>query len=155
MIRLFIYYFIMLCLISQNLIAQQSLNSSGVLIQSNFGSISVSIGEVFYLNKGSSYSISEGIQHGIVINKILTNSNIHILVYPNPTNDLIFFKVENYNFQNLTYQLYNILGFELLNGRITGTASFISIKQLPPSVYYLKIYRSENVMATYKIIKIN
>jgi hypothetical protein len=131
------------------------LNSSGVLIQSNFGSISVSIGEVFYLNKGSSYSISEGIQHGIVINKILTNSNIHILVYPNPTNDLIFFKVENYNFQNLTYQLYNILGFELLNGRITGTASFISIKQLPPSVYYLKIYRSENVMATYKIIKIN
>ena len=86
MIRLFTYYFIMLCLISQNLIAQQSLNSSGALIQSNFGSVSVSIGEVFYINKGTAYSISEGIQHGNVINKILSNSNIHVLVYPNPTN---------------------------------------------------------------------
>jgi hypothetical protein len=143
----------MLCLISQNLIAQQSLNSSGTLIQSNFGSISVSIGEVFYLNKGSSYSISEGIQHGIVINKIHTNSNIHVLVYPNPTDDIIYFKVENYNFQNLSYQFYNILGIELLNGKITGTGSFISIKQFPDEVYYLKLYRSKTEFVTYKIIK--
>jgi hypothetical protein len=143
----------MSCLISQNLIAQQSLNSSGTLIKSNFGSVSVSIGEVFYLSKVSTYSISEGIQHGILINKILTNSNIHVLVYPNPTNDLIFFKVENYNFQDLSYQLYNALGFELLNGRITGTASYISIKQFPDAVYYLKLYRSKKEFVTYKIIK--
>jgi hypothetical protein len=145
----------MLCLVSHNVFAQNSLNSSGTLIQSNFGTVSVSIGEVFYMNKGSDYSISEGIQHGIVINKILTNLNIHVLVYPNPTNNFIFFKVENNNFLNLSYQLYNALGFELLNGIITGTSSYISIKQFPSSVYYLKIYRSKNEMATYKIIKSN
>jgi hypothetical protein len=143
----------MLCLISQNLIAQQSLNSSGTLIQSNFGSMSVSIGEVFFTNKGSSLSISEGIQHGVVINKIFTNSNIHVLVYPNPTIDKIYFKVENYNYKNLFYQLYNNLGIELLNGKITGTANYISIKQFPEAVYYLKLYRSSTEMITYKIIK--
>jgi hypothetical protein len=135
--------------------AQISNNASGNDLSNQFGSIAYTIGEVFYIQKGSQFFLTEGIQNGITINPIISNSSIKVLVYPNPTSDFINFKVQNLFFNNLSFILYNDIGHELLKGAILNSNTTVSLIQLPSSVYLIKIYRNQTEMAVYKIIKIN
>jgi len=135
--------------------AQISNNASGNDLSNQFGSIAYTIGEVFYIQKGSQFFLTEGIQNGITINPIISNSSIKVLVYPNPTSDFINFKVQNLFFNNLSFILYNDIGHELLKGAILNSNTTVSLSQLPSSVYLIKIYRNQTEMAVYKIIKIN
>ena len=135
--------------------AQITNNASGNDISNQFGSIAYTIGEVFYIQKGSQFFLTEGIQNGITINPIISNSSIKVLVYPNPTSDFINFKVQNLFFNNLSFILYNDIGHELLKGAILNSNTTVSLSQLPSSVYLIKIYRNQTEMAVYKIIKIN
>jgi hypothetical protein len=135
--------------------AQISNNASGNDLSNQFGSIAYTIGEVFYIQKGSQFFLTEGIQNGITINPIISNSSIKVLVYPNPTSDFINFKVQNLFFNNLSFILYNDIGHELLKGAILNSNTTVSLSQLPSSVYFIKIYRNQTEMAVYKIIKIN
>jgi hypothetical protein len=135
--------------------AQISNNASGNDLSNQFGSIAYTIGEVFYIQKGSQFFLTEGIQNGITINPIISNSSIKVLVYPNPTSDFINFKVQNLFFNNLSFILYNDIGHELLKGAILNSNTTVSLSQFPSSVYLIKIYRNQTEMAVYKIIKIN
>jgi hypothetical protein len=135
--------------------AQISNNVSGKDISNQFGSIAYTIGEVFYVQKGSQYFLTEGIQNGITINPVKSNSSIKVSVYPNPTSDFINFKVQNLFFNNLSFILYNDIGHELLKGTILNSNTTVSLSQFPSSVYLIKIYRNQTEMAVYKIIKIN
>lgn len=135
--------------------AQITINASGNTISNNYGSITYSIGEQFYVEKGAQYSLSEGIQNGFTINPIKTNSSIKVSVFPNPTNDLFYFKVQNLNFDNYSYKIFNSSGIELLQGKIQNTNTSVSLSHLLPSIYLCKIYRNQLEMLTYKIIKTN
>jgi hypothetical protein len=135
--------------------AQISNNASGNDLSNQFGSISYSIGEVFYVQKGSQMNVFEGIQNGVTMNPIISNSSIKVSVYPNPTSNFINFKVQNLYFNDLSFILYNDIGHELLKGRIQNTIESVSISQFPASVYTLIVYRNQKEMTNIKIIKIN
>ena len=134
--------------------AQISNNASGNSFINNYGSIAYSIGELFYIEKGSEYRIAEGVQNGITINPVKTKSSIKVSIYPNPTSDLVFFKVQNLNFGTYSYKIYNSVGIELLSGRILNSNTSVSLSLLPPSIYLCKIYRDQVEQLTYQIIKI-
>ncbi len=138
-----------------NLKAQRNVLSSGGDLKSNHGSVSVSIGEIFYTSKGLSYNMTEGLQHGFVINPIYKRASLHISIYPNPTSDLVFFKVENLNFLNLSYILYDVTGKTIMKGQIIDTKSFISLKELASQTYILLCLRGTIEQNVFKIIKIN
>lgn len=151
----YIFLFILIIFNRFQIEAQISNNVSGNTISNNYGSISYSIGELLYAEKGSQYTLIEGIQNGIAINLVKSNSSIKVAIYPNPTSDQIYFKVQNLNFDNYSYKIYNTNGIELLNGRIQNVNTSVSLSQLPPSIYLCKIYRDHLEMLTYQIIKIN
>lgn len=153
--RKYVILFIITILYRSHTEAQISNNVSGNTISNNYGSISYSIGELLYVEKGSQYTLIEGIQNGIAINLVKSNSSIKVAIYPNPTSDQIYFKVQNLNFDNYSYKIYNTNGIELLNGRIQNVNTSVSLSQLPPSIYLCKIYRDQLEMLTYQIIKIN
>ena len=46
-------------------------------------------------------------------------------------------------------------GIEIQNGKIVNESSFISIKQLPASVYILRLIRLPNEEISYPILKVN
>ena len=147
---------ILLCLsFLINLKAQRNVLSSGGDLNSNHGSVSFSIGEIFYTSKGLSYNMTEGLQHGFVINPIYTRVRLHISIYPNPTSDLVFFKVENLNFLNLSYILYDVTGITIMKGQIIDTKSFISLNELASQTYILLCLRGTIEQNVFKIIKIN
>jgi hypothetical protein len=150
----YVFLFLLIILNNAQSEAQITNNASGNDIKNNYGSIAYSVGELFYVQKGIQNTSSEGIQNGITINTIENKSTIKVSIYPNPTSDLIFFKVQNLYFDNLKFKIYNSIGIELLNGRIQNTITSFSISHLPPSIYLCKIYRDQVEMLTYQIIKI-
>lgn len=134
--------------------AQISNNASGNDIFNNAGSIAYSIGELFYVEKGARNTTTEGIQNGITINPVNNKSSIKISIYPNPTSDYVYFKVQNLFYENYSFKIYNSNGTELLHGRIQNMNTSVSLSHLPPSIYLCKIYRDQLEMLTYQIIKI-
>ncbi len=75
-------------------------------------------------------------------------SEIHI--YPNPTQGLLF--LEGIDGQNLTFELYSILGNVVLDGKIIGET--INLSLVPAGVYMLKITdKNANRFKDFKIIK--
>jgi len=155
MIRLYTILLIPMLLIYNVLSSQITSNSSGLSIVSNYGSVNYSIGEVLYTQKGYTYNANEGIQNGIIINPIYTNKKLHVSIYPVPTKDVLYFKVENLNFKTLSYILITENGIEIQRGEIVNETSIISQKWFPSAVYIIKIYRNSIEETSFKILKVN
>jgi len=155
MIRLYTILLIPMLLIYNVLSSQITSNSSGLSIVSNYGSVNYSIGEVLYTQKGYTYNANEGIQNGIIINPIYTNKKLHVSIYPVPTKDVLYFKVENLNFKTLSYILITENGIEIQRGEIVNETSIISLKWFPSAVYIIKIYRNSIEETSFKILKVN
>ena len=135
--------------------AQISNNASGKDLSNQYGTISYSIGEQFYVQKGTYYTLSEGVQYGNNNNYKPNSSTIKISIYPNPTSNLIKFQIQNTYSNNLSYRIFNNIGHELLYGRIENTNTPISLTQLPASIYLMKVYLEQQEVESIKLIKIN
>jgi hypothetical protein len=114
----------------------------------------MSYGEVFFYTKGDYYASNEGVQNGMTINPIKSINNIAVSIYPNPTSDVVFFKVQDLYYNNLAYKIYNNVGIEILNGRIVNSNTYVSLRQLPASTYVIKVYRAYEESISYQIIKV-
>ncbi len=138
-----------------NLSSQVSVLALGENIATIYGSISYSVGEVFYTNKGSGSAQSEGVQHTYTIHAVNNGSTLHVALYPNPTSDLLFFKVENLNYAELSYKIFNVSGTLLRTGIISDHSTSVSLNNLPSGTYLIKINRGYTEEKSYKIYKIN
>lgn len=136
-------------------IAQSAIVSGGFDIANGFGSISSSIGNIVYKSNDKTLHISEGVEHAFIINEINTNSNLRVAVYPNPTTDLVYFKVENLNYQNLTYKVYDISGNLLKAGSVFNLQSSISIGNFTNNIFIIKLYRGNTESQSFKVYKLN
>jgi hypothetical protein len=143
---------ILLCLFSLPSWGQQSLTSAGGDLKGTKVYLSFTVGEVFYDTKGNS---KDGIQQGFIVNRISSYSSLHLSIFPNPTTDLLYFKVEDLNYENLHYFIYDFAGLLLASGTISDAQSHISLKDLPSQNLLIKCYRSVYEQVTYKVIKIN
>jgi hypothetical protein len=76
-----------------------------------------------------------------------------IIVYPNPATDHLNLKVENYETNNLSYQLFNINGILLLDRIIEGPETDIVIRHFTAGTYFLKVIDKQRDIKTFKIMK--
>ena len=135
--------------------AQSGVVVTGKDIQNNIGSVSYSIGNVFYSTKSKGISINEGMQQSYIINEIFRKSIVRVSLFPNPTNDLVYFKVENLNYKNLSFILYDITGNLITSGRILSSQSFLSLQNFPNNIFIVKVFRGELEEQSFKILKLN
>lgn len=143
---------IWMCVFSTLGFSQSITLSSGKNISDFSGSLSYSIGEVFYQSKGR---ISEGVQQNFVINPIATTSSLKLAIYPNPTSDLIYIKVENYHYAGLAYDMYDLAGKLVQKGQILSESTSISLRNLTQQIYILHCFRDSGEDIVFKIIKTN
>jgi len=136
-------------------IGQSSVVTSGNDIENVNGSVSYTIGSVFYLGRVQSLSITEGLQQSYIINEIPGKSTLRVTLFPNPTSDLVFFKVENLNYKNLSYRIYDLTGSLLSEGKIINPQSSASIQNLPSNIFIVRVYRNSIEERSFKIVKIN
>lgn len=72
-----------------------------------------------------------------------------LLIYPNPTYDILYFNMINHNYSNI--EIYDVVGKRVLSTTINNNS--IDISTLTPGVYMVKAYSESGNAVTKKIIK--
>ena len=138
--------------------AQESSNSSGGNAAGSEGSVSYSVGQLFYSSiSGNSGTVSQGVQQPFEISVLdvaeSANLDITIAAYPNPTSDQLNLLIKDFNLTDLSFQLFDMQGKMIRNQIIKSNRTQISMNSLPAAIYVVKINQGSKHLKTFKIIK--
>lgn len=139
--------------------AQNTIPASGGNASGSGGSVSYSVGQIVYTKStGTNGSSAQGVQQPYEISVVTgieeaLGISLEIMVYPNPATDFVKLKIENYEVQNLRYQLYDINGSLLQDNKIVGNETNIVMSYYMSATYFLKVTDNNKVVKTFKIIK--
>jgi hypothetical protein len=141
-----------------DLMAQNCVAASGGEASGSGGTVSYTIGQVFYrINSGSYGTVTEGVQQPaeifVITGIIKTDIMLKVSVFPNPAKLFVILKVDDEKIEKFRYQLYDIDGKLLIAKNVTESETSIDISMLKSSVYFLKIINSNREEKTFKIIK--
>ena len=138
---------------------QETIATSGGNFTGSGGSVSYTIGQVaFSTVSGTNGSIVQGVQQPyeiFVITSVENTEEITLdwIVYPNPTENTIKLSVDSPDFDKMFYRLYDIKGRLIQDMKVEGEETEISMNNLVPSIYILKVFKNKKELKTFKIIK--
>jgi hypothetical protein len=139
--------------------AQETITTSAGNFSGSGGSVSYTIGQVaFSTFSGSNGSVVQGVQQPYEITVVTAVENteeitLNCIVFPNPTSNSIKLSIGSPDFDNLRYRLYDINGLLLQDEKVESEETEISMKNLVPSMYFLKVIKNKKELKTFKIIK--
>lgn len=137
--------------------AQQTISPAGNNAQSATGSVSYSVGQIFYESQSSATGkVNPGVQQPYEIFALATNENAaqsNISVYPNPVKDFLTVDFNSEKLEKAHYQLFDASGKIISQGDLRTVKSQISASTLNSGIYLLNITNSGKVVKTFKIIK--
>jgi hypothetical protein len=138
-------------------ISQTAIVPAGGDLNRQEGSISVSIGQIFYEPIGQSMiDLLPGVQqtHLQKVNTMVQmGSDIQMSVYPNPVEEFLNVEIEAAGGHNMTYQLFHINGQLQLEGMLEGRSMSIPVHQLLPGLYVLQVFIHPSEKFTFQIVK--
>ena len=76
-------------------------------------------------------------------------------VYPNPTKSSINLNIQNYSFENLNYQLFDLNGRQIQSQKISNKDTQIQMENLASAIYLLNVTAHSKTLKTFRIIKNN
>ena len=146
------------CLAITQIYTQESVVSSGGNSSGSNGNVSYSIGQLFYKTvNGATANLSSGVEQPFEIQIVLGqdnfNINLELLVYPNPTTDIIYLKINESTFESIQYQLFDINGRLVENNKVSENSTIIQMGKYPDAIYLLKVIENNKEIKTFKIIK--
>lgn len=139
----------------------ETIIASGSNATGSSGSVSYSIGQVFYTYIGlqSTYHVAQGIQQQ-EIDKTLDIPEViepktEIFVFPNPTADFVNVSMKGLELEsaNRSFKLYDIQGRLLKQNTINQTDTQVSLNNLSSSIYILVVYVDNKILKSFKILK--
>lgn len=156
--KIIILCYCLLSLGATDLYAQCGTVASGGQATGAGGTVSYSIGQVDYITAtGSGGTITQGLQQPYEILVIAgiqeTGINLSVFVYPNPTTDFVMLKFEGNKLENFTYQLYDLQGKTLINKKVEGSQTAISVVDFANSTYFIRVLNNNKEVKKFKIIK--
>lgn len=123
------------------------------------GTVSYSVGQIVYTNNtGTNGSVSQGVQQPYEISIVTEleetqGINLSVTVFPNPTTDYLTLSTGNFDNKNLSFHLYDINGKMIQESKINVSETKISMTDLPPATYFLKVTVNQKEVKTFKIVK--
>jgi Secretion system C-terminal sorting domain len=149
---------------SQNNTAMETLNTSGNDALGSAGSVSYSIGQVFFTYIGESvYNVAQGIQQTHLADDTenidppedIDSPEVAIVVYPNPTTDYVNLSMKGVDLENgqNTYQLFSYQGKLLRQQIIEEDLTEINLSNLSSSIYLLQVFVKNKIWKSFKILK--
>lgn len=141
------------------LIAQESVTASGGNASGSGGSVSYSVGQVFFSNhSGTAGTVAEGVQQPFEISVVTSiemakGISLTVAVYPNPVTDHLILQVMDYDREDLSYQLFDIRGGLIVNGKVRDPETTIMMGSFTPGVYLLRVIDNMSEVKTFRIIK--
>ena len=150
---------ILLILGLTNIQAQETVLTTGGDATGSDGSMSYSVGQIVYTtNTGTNGYVLQGIQQPFEITttldiKEIEGINLKCSIYPNPTPDNLILEIDEYDNKEILYQLYNFSGKLIESKKLKNNRNIITMKDLVPSTYFLKVISNQKEIKTFKIIK--
>ena len=143
---------------SVGLSAQETVPATGGDATGIGGSSSYTVGQLVYTtNTGTNGSVAQGVQQPYEISTSVgievTGINLELVVYPNPTTNVLNLNIGNYNNEKLTYQLYDMQGKLLDTKHVINNSTPIVMQELPKSTYLLSVLDNNSLIKTFRIIK--
>jgi hypothetical protein len=138
--------------------AQNGTVSSGGDVSASQGSVTYSIGQPFYTtNFGANGSVDQGVQQPYEIQTVLGTElfsiNLNMLVYPNPTTDVLNLSIEENKLSGMSYQLIDFNGRVVKSSAVSDQSTIISMTEYQKAVYILNVNQNNKTIKTFKIIK--
>jgi len=145
-----------------SLFAQQTISATGGNAVGSGGSVSYTVGQVFYTSvNGTNGKVAQGVQQAFEISsptglEPIKGINLSYTVYPNPTSDYLILNIDASTtvcISSINYQLFDLKGNLLESKPATGYETQIKMNGLAASTYFLKVTERNKVVKTFKIIK--
>ncbi|MGC4040559.1 MAG: T9SS type A sorting domain-containing protein [Flavobacterium sp.] len=138
--------------------AQQATVSSGGNATGSGGSVSYSIGQpVDKTQTGTAGTITQGVQQPLEIVTLsgseFENIRLEAVVFPNPTVLNVTLKITNSDLGKFNYQLFDLQGRLLNEGKISNQETTIEMDSYPSATYLLKVNSDSKQLKTFKILK--
>jgi hypothetical protein len=138
--------------------AQQTTDCAGGNASSTGGSVSYSLGQIFYeYDSDITGNISQGVQHAFEIYSLgiyESTLNQNISISPNPSTELLTINITESKSKNLIFKLYDIQGKVIFSGHINEPVTTINMSRIPAAIYYVNIENRQNqILQSFKIIK--
>ena len=137
--------------------AQQAIIPAGNNALSGTGTVSYSVGQIFYEPQQTATGfVTPGVQQPYEIFTLATNENVFqstISVYPNPVKDFLTVDFNSEKLEKARYQLFDASGKIISQGDLKNVKSQISAGNLPTGMYLLRITNAGKVVKSFKIIK--
>jgi hypothetical protein len=151
-----IYYLFLGMTLAVN--AQSRTVASGGNGTGSGGSFSYTAGLIDYTHMaGTGGVLTAGIQQPLEIFIVtgISEKGIHLnaIVYPNPADDFVQLSVENATNEQLVYELMDLGGKSMTKNTMVGNESKINLASYPEGVYYLRVFRNNQILKSFKIIK--
>jgi len=81
----------------------------------------------------------------------INSDNFNISLFPNPTQNFINLKTSD--FENLSYNISDINGKLLKEGKLISESTEISVKKLPAAVYFFTIFDNKQIIKIFQVVK--
>ncbi len=142
------------------LFAQSGNVAAGGNASGTGGTVSFSIGQVFYVSPSSpSYNLVQGLQQPFEISTVtgldqsIKGIDLLASVYPNPASETLTLKVENGKWFNLSYVLFDMAGREITRGKVESEDTKVDVSSLALGQYFLKVSEESQLVKTFQILK--
>lgn len=136
-------------------VAQENFVSTGEEHFSPVGSITYTVGQVYFQQINDDYfTLNSGVQipYSVYIFKDPLKIKLEILVYPNPTIDKVTIYIKDYLLQDLCFKLLSLEGKVIESGKINQESTQVNMEILPTGTYVLNVV-GWVVQGNIKIIK--
>lgn len=147
---------IALTLASFNLISQSVISPAGGMLIGINGSANCTIGQIVYsTNIGTTGSEVQGVNQPKTyqIPTSVNEKDLELHLYPNPTSENITITTNLQDRDTYRYLVINLQGQAVKNGSIKSLQTLVNLKNLPPSLYLIKIIDQNRTIKTYKVTK--
>ncbi len=157
--QLILSTFMIFCVGLTGLKAQESLTGGGGEAEGSGGSVSFSVGQIFYtIHSTPVWTLTQGVQQPYEISVVtgveeMEQISLSLSVYPNPATDYLTLKVNDLELKNLSFELYDLTGKLLQRRRLLATETKIYLNGYSSGSFILKIRDTMKGLKTFKILK--
>jgi len=144
--------------IPENKNLHTSINVTGGDISGEEGSVSYSIGQVYYSSyNGKETYVTEGVQQPLIISITPIDKkeedSFKVVAYPNPVTNYLKIEASTYTNGSLSYHLMDLHGRLLQEARIGKSGAQVDVSRLSVAMYLLRISDNGKFIKTIKILK--
>lgn len=140
--------------------AQNGVVSAGSESTNENGSVSFSVGQVFYNSyesQNGELSLTQGVQQSYVITSLpikdVEISSIQLTAYPNPATDVLNLSINGIENEGLSYRLSDVNGRTQIEGEISSDNTRIDVAQLLVGVYFVEVQQNNKIVRAFKVVK--